>query len=150
MVPMLWPRQASNYMNSTMEKMEPKQAELLMLTQIRKNLGHSHELQKLGYKISVQVNRLPAKVGEALHDTDRDSQTLKEMTIDSAMPYYQLRAARELAVQAETAIAPTERQSDVFEEMMRMNYIYPKGGYTKVEMTHPINGKTYTGECHFN
>lgn len=120
-----------------------------MLTQVSKHLGNSHELQKLGLKVDVHVYRLSNKKGEDLNSPGILVSEAKELVSELAQPYYQLRAEHENEVQASIATVDIEKQHDLFLEKMRENYIWPKGGYTRVELTNPIDGKVYTGECHF-
>jgi hypothetical protein len=131
--------------------LDPKQAELLVLTQVRKNLGDSQALQRLGFEVNVQIFRLPDNAGKLLKSNPErlDSQKLKQVMADHAQPVYQLRASQELKAQTATASVPVELQPETFEANMRKNYMYPKGGYTKVELKDPTTGETVVGECHF-
>ena len=129
--------------------MEPKQKELLLLTQVRKHLGNSHELQKLGLKVDVHVFRLSTKKGADLTSPGITPTEQKPLVAELAQPWYQLRAEHENEVQAKVATLPIEQQPEAYLEMMRENYIYPKGGFTRVELTNPLDNKVYTGECHF-
>ena len=43
-----------------------------------------------------------------------------------------------------------QASKEVYNHVLRSNYLYPKGGYTKVELTHPVTGRKYIGECHFD
>lgn len=128
--------------------MEPKQAELLVLTQVRKNLGNSHALHKLGITVNVEVCRLAEADGKTLAKEQNPAE-VKKLALELARPFYQLRAKHEQDAQNAVGSVTIESQHDAFTDVMRKNYIYPKGGYTKVELVNPLDGKTYTGECHF-
>ena len=125
-----------------------RQLEVLALTQVSKHLCDSHSLQKLGFQVDVQVFRLSAQKGVTLEDPGIKPAELRELVLTEAVPYYQLRAVQEQKAQEAAGKAPIEAQHDVFESQMRNNYIYPKAGYVRVELTNPATGKTYKGECH--
>ena len=140
-------------MLESLSKMDPKQAELLVLTQVRKNLGHTHTLQKMDFEIRVQVNRLSDGAGRditAIMD-QYSSSALKSHTHQCFTPAYQLRAGHEMWVQDKLTGVLLEDSAEVRKELMRKNYIYPNGGSCRVEFTHPVTGKVYVGEsfCHF-
>ena len=135
-----------------LENLGVKQAELLVLTQVREHLGDIRSLQKIGFQVRVHVYRLPVDDGEALNK-DQDSveyKEFKELIADRAVPAFQLRAQHELEVTEKSKMGQTpEEMAVIYNKNMRENYVYPKGGYTKVELTNPVNQKVYTGECHF-
>lgn len=125
-----------------------------MLTQVRKYLGQSHELQKLGLKVSVEVNRLSELDGGALTKATAAQaatpEEIKALATDLAKPFYQLRAQQEQEALRIAGDVLTAEQHMAYEKAMRVNYVHPKGGWTKVEVVNPVNGKTYKGECHFS
>jgi hypothetical protein len=140
-----------------LQQLEPKQAELVVLTQVRKHMGDTSAMQKLNFDVNVSVCRLPDPVGRILYKA-KDKMThaeLKAKTENSARPAYQLRAEHELNVQNQISVngqPPLNNAADTREQLMRENYIYPNGGITTVEFTHPLTGKKYVGEsrCHIS
>jgi hypothetical protein len=138
-------------MNSQIPGLSTRQIELLKLTQVRRNLGNSHALSKLGFRVNVQIHRLSEEKGVTLaSDPGFKPAEVKELTADLAQPMYQLRANHEKAAQESIAALPVEQQRDAFDLHMRKNYVYPKGGYAVVELQDPDTGKSYKGECHFS
>lgn len=140
-----------------LKQLDPKQAELVVLTQMRKHMGDTHAMQRLNFEVNVTVCRIPDPVGRVLAEK-KDTMTkeeLKTQTKKVSSPVYQLRAEHELNVQNQISVngqpplnnAPVNR-----EQLMRQNYIYPNGGITTVEFTHPLTGKKYVGEsrCHIS
>lgn len=143
-------------MTEEIRQLDAKQGELLVLTQFRKHLGSSAQLQKLGFEIRVQVNRLSQKSGSVLVElnehTGGKNHDLKRVVQNNARPLFMLRAQHEIDVQEklDSLELPVEQQPEKRDRLMRENYVYPKGGYTKVEVKHPITGKMYVGEAHCN
>lgn len=140
-------------MSSDLKKMDPKQAEILVLTQVRNNIGKTGDMHKLNFEVHVQVSRLPDVVGKSLKSLVKQKlrkDELKKLTKEYSVPVYQLRSKHELDVQDSLTGVPLEQAPDKRTELMRANYIYPNGGYTKIEFVHPVTGKTYVGEaqCH--
>ena len=131
----------------------PQEAELDVLNAIRKNLGDSHVLQRMGLTVNVQVNRLQAEVGDALLSglkaKVKSSREVKALAADLAQPAFKLREQHRADAEMEAGLVPELVREEAFKEAMRQNYVSPKGGYTKVEIVNPLNQKTYTGECHF-
>lgn len=125
-------------MNSAHEKQ--------ILTQVYKHLGHAHELQRLGYKVHVNVFRLSEEKGRTLAKElkikKREEQRHK--AVDEAVPLFQLRAQRELEIQSFAEEGTSK------EALMRRSYVYPKGGFVRVEMENPLTGQLVSGEGHFD
>jgi hypothetical protein len=133
--------------------LESKQAELLVLTQVRKNLGNNAALQKIKFDVHVEVRRLSDSDGQKIVRSFKAIGRESKMHVkDCSVPAYQLRAAHELAVQESLGKLnlPAQDQQSSFDRLMRKNYVYPNGGYTRVEFKHPVTGKVYVGEafCH--
>ena len=152
-------------MKEQLSKMDPKQAELLVLSQVRKHLGKSGELHKLGITVNIQVCRLPDKIGKLIAEEAPfiTKESMANCISEKAQPLYFLRAQHELAVQNQVdslAAIPAkpgnvaldddpEFSATVYDTFIRENYLYPKGGYTKVELVDPRTDRKYVGECHF-
>jgi uncharacterized protein (DUF2147 family) len=142
-----------------LKTLPPKEAELKVLDIIRSNLGDSQALQKMGMTVNVRVYRLPVATGRTLLDAlkTKSKSEVRASATDLAEPAYKLReqhiadAEMEAFDDANTTLPWLNKEinKETFKEVMRQNYVSPKGGYTLVEIVNPVNEKTYTGECHF-
>ena len=132
--------------------MDPKQGELFVLTTLRKNIGNQKALEELGIKMEVRIFRLTKENGAELIDSQGllPTRELNAKASELAEPLFQLRIQHALAAtQASAEHKSAEAQAQAFERVMRSNYLAPKGGYVRVEIVNPLNGKTYEGEYHF-
>ena len=123
-------------------KIDPQQ-EAAFLVNVRKNLNNLMGLRALGVKVDVTVFRLPQEKGLELVKAGNFD---KHASSEAAQPKPQLRQAH--IERAATISASASDRNAAHSRAMRNNYLYPKGGFVRIELTHPITNQTIVGEGH--
>lgn len=120
-----------------------RQKEAQFLVEVRKNLANPMALRALGVKVDVTVFRLPVIKGQ---DLVLQGKLDTHSSSEAAVPKTELRKA-----QMERAADIAARASDRLKAhnlAMRDNYMYPKGGFVRIELIHPLTNQKIVGEGH--
>ena len=110
-------------------------------------------LEKLGFKVQVQVCRIRECAGREL----RSRKPNRDRMASKAIPLFMLRAEREQQVAGSLGYGDFEAACKIphvkamIDKRMHENYLSPFGGYTNITVTTPA-GKRYTGTsyCHIH